>query len=80
MACKDVNVIACVREEQNYIFLYTDENKKEVLRTFARFASNPELNFSWRDATVLSQKVNQIEYMNPENIRIKGRSDIGDIL
>jgi hypothetical protein len=29
------------------------------LRTLGRFASNPELSFTWYDAAVLSQKIRQ---------------------
>ena len=29
----------------------------KALRTLGRFASNPELSFTWYDAAVLSQKV-----------------------
>jgi len=29
-----------------------------VIRTLARFAANPELNFTWTDASLLSGKAN----------------------
>ena len=54
---KDINVLALVKGGERYIFLYNDTRKAETLRTLGRFASNPELNFSWYDAAVLSQKV-----------------------
>lgn len=54
---KDINVLALVKGGERYIFLYNDNRKAETLRTLGRFASNPELNFSWYDAAVLSQKV-----------------------
>ena len=55
----DINVLALVKGEERYIFLYDDERKSEALRTLGRFASNPELSFSWYDAAVLSQKIRQ---------------------
>ena len=54
---KDVNVVALVKGEERYIFLFNDQRKGELLRTLGKYASNSELNFSWYDAAVLSQKV-----------------------
>lgn len=56
---QDINVLALVKGEERYIFLYDDEHRSEALRTLGRFASNPELSFSWYDAAVLSQRVRQ---------------------
>ena len=55
----DINVLALVKGKERYIFLYGDSQRAEALRTLGRFASNPELSFSWYDAAVLSQKVRQ---------------------
>ncbi|MCE9608073.1 MAG: hypothetical protein K8U03_24570 [Planctomycetia bacterium] len=54
-----MNVLALVKGEERYVFLFDDAHKAEVLRTLGRFASNPELSFTWYDAAVLSQKVRQ---------------------
>ena len=54
---KDINILALARGEERYIFLYNEENRSETLRTLGRYASNPELSFSWYDAAVMSQKV-----------------------
>lgn len=56
---QDINVLALVKGEERYIFLFDDSNRSEALRTLGRFASNPELSFSWYDAAVLSQKIRQ---------------------
>jgi hypothetical protein len=56
---QDINVLALVKGEERYIFLYDDEHRAEALRTLGRFASNPELSFSWYDAAVLSQRIRQ---------------------
>lgn len=55
----EINVLALVKDDERYVFLYTDENRTNVLRTLGRWASNPELSLSWYDAAVLSQKVRQ---------------------
>lgn len=54
---QDINVLALVKGEERYIFLYDDENRAETLRTLGRYASNPDLSFTWYDAAVLSQKI-----------------------
>ncbi len=56
---QDINVLALIKGEERYIFLYDDERRSEALRTLGRFASNPELSFSWYDAAVLSQRIRQ---------------------
>ena len=53
----DINVLALVKGEERYVFMFDDAHKAEVLRTLGRFAANPDLAFSWMDAAVLSQKV-----------------------
>ena len=58
---QDVNVVALVKGEERYIFLFNDEKKSETLRTLGRYASNSKLSFSWYDAAVLSQKVRNIQ-------------------
>jgi len=54
---KDINVLALVKGKERYIFLFDDANRSETLRTLGRYASNPELTFTWYDAAVLSQKI-----------------------
>ena len=57
---QDINVLALVKGEERYVFLFDDNHRSEVLRTLGRYASNPELSFSWYDAAVLSQKIRQV--------------------
>jgi hypothetical protein len=56
---QDINVLALVKGEERYIFLFDDDRRSEALKTLGRFASNPELSFSWYDAAVLSQRIRQ---------------------
>ena len=53
----DINVLALVKGEERYIFLYNDGNRSKALRVLGRYASNKDLSFSWYDAAVLSQKI-----------------------
>ena len=54
------NVLALVKGEEKYIFLFNDENRKTTLRQLGRYASNPDLSFTWYDAAVMSQKVRKL--------------------
>jgi len=56
---QDINVLALVKGSERYVFLYDDGSRAETLRVLGRFASNPELSFTWYDAAVLSQKIRQ---------------------
>ena len=55
----NVNVLALVKGPERYVFSYDDASRADVLLALGRFASNPELSFTWYDAAVLSQKVKE---------------------
>ncbi|MCH2200669.1 MAG: hypothetical protein MK102_01755 [Fuerstiella sp.] len=55
-----MNVLALVRDEQRYIFLYDDDSVDEVLSRLSASASDPELEFTWWDAAMLSQRVRKM--------------------
>ncbi len=61
----DINVLALVKGEERYIFLYSDANRSQTLRLLGRYASDPELSFSWYDAAVLSQKIRRQTGVDP---------------
>ena len=69
-----VNVIALVKDSERYVFLYDDESAPTVLQTMGRFASNPELSFSWYDAAVLGDKV-RASTPKPQRLRFSPRAD-----
>ena len=54
-----VSVLALVKGNERYVFLYDDASRDEVLRTLGRFASNPDLSFTWYDAAVLAPRVRE---------------------
>lgn len=66
----DINVLALVKGSERYIFLFDDSQRAQTLRMLGRYASNPELSFSWYDAAVLSQKVRQTTPGNKVHNRI----------
>jgi hypothetical protein len=56
----DVTILALVKGEERYVFLFDDAHRTEMLRTLGRFAVNPELSFTWTDAAHLSAKVKEV--------------------
>lgn len=52
------NILFLNKGIERYIFIFDDANKQNVLRKLGDFATRPELSFSWYDAAILSQQVN----------------------
>ena len=72
---QDINVLALVKGNERYIFLYDDASRSETLRTLGRYASNSELSFTWYDAAVLSQKIRQEERQQRSRLRMPQVTD-----
>lgn len=53
----EVSIVAIVKGEERYVFMFDDDSRSETLRKFGQYASDPDLSFTWYDAAVLSQKV-----------------------
>lgn len=66
---QEINVLALIKGQERYIFLYDDAHRAEALRVLGRFASNPDLSFTWYDAAVLSQKVRRQGQKNSAQAR-----------
>ena len=74
MPARDINVIALVKGEERYVYLYDDESRGEALQMLAKHAADPELSFSWYDAAVLGQKV-RASTPSPRRLRFVPRAD-----
>lgn len=57
---EDISVVALVKGEERYIFLFRADQREEMLRTLVRFAIHKDLDFNWRDAAVLSPQVGKL--------------------
>jgi len=57
---QSMNVIALAKGGEQYIFLYDDLSFDALLDQIGQYAADDDLNFSWYDAAVLSQKVRRI--------------------
>lgn len=60
-----INVLALVRGEERYVFLYDDESADQLLRTLGQYAADPDLSFSWYDAAVMSQRIARLRDQQP---------------
>ena len=56
----EINVVALVRGEEQYIFMFDEANRTETLRMLGRYAADPQLSFTWYDAAVMSQRVREL--------------------
>ena len=56
----DINVIGLEKKTEWYWFFYDDNQRAETLRTLGRYASNPELSFTWYDAALLGEKMTEM--------------------
>lgn len=78
---QEINVLALVKGEERYVFLYNDANRVETLRLLGRYAANPDLSFSWYDAAVMSKKIREIaaeeelELQSSQNSRFSFRHE-----
>jgi hypothetical protein len=64
MSNEHINVLAMIKGEEKFIFLYNEANRIEMLRTLGRYAADPDLNFSWYDAAVMSKKIRELAYQD----------------
>ncbi len=55
-----VNVLAMVREEHRFVFLYDDQSVETVLATLSQYAMDPDLEFTWYDAAMMAQRVKRL--------------------
>ena len=60
----DINMLALAKGEEKYVFLFDDKNRSETLRQLGKYASDPDLSFTWYDAAVLSQKIRTVSEEN----------------
>ena len=61
----EVNVMALVKGDERYVWLYSDDQTDATLRSLGRFASDPGLSFCWYDAAVLSQRMRAAQKESP---------------
>jgi hypothetical protein len=56
---REFNVLALIKGEERYVYVYDDASRSPLLETFRSQAANPDLSFNWFDAAVLTQKAHE---------------------
>lgn len=55
----EFNVLALIKGQERYIYVYDDASRRELIDSFRDQAADPQLSFSWFDAAVLSDKARE---------------------
>jgi hypothetical protein len=54
-----LSVIALVKGEERYVFIFRDSQRDEIRKMLGRFAMNRELSFDWYDAATVAHQIRQ---------------------
>lgn len=68
----ETHILSLVKGRERYVWLYRDGQRCDVLRSLGHCASNPDLSFTWYDAAVLSQKLQQTKDASAHGPRSDG--------
>jgi hypothetical protein len=55
----ELNVLALLKGEERYVFVYDDDSQPQLLDAFRDQAADPRLSLSWFDAGVLMRKARE---------------------
>lgn len=64
---REVNVLALVKDQERFVFLYDAHSIDTLLEQLGSFAADPDLSFTWYDAAVLSQRVRRLREQTDRN-------------
>jgi hypothetical protein len=56
---REFNVLALIKGNERYIYLYDDDSRDCLVDAFRDHAADPRLSLSWFDAAVLTDKVKE---------------------
>jgi hypothetical protein len=56
---REFNVLALIKGDERYIFVYDDASRVPLLDAFRDQAADPRLSFTWFDAAVLTDKARE---------------------
>jgi len=71
----EFNVLALIKGDERYVYVYDDASRPGLVDSFRDQAADPELSFTWFDATVLTEKARE-QAAAASNDRIPSRSRI----
>ena len=53
---QEFNVLALLKGQEHYVFVYDDVSRPALLELFREHAADTSLSFNWFDAAVLTEK------------------------
>jgi hypothetical protein len=53
---REFNVLALIKDEERYVYVYDDESRETLLQLLQDQAADPVLTLNWFDAAVLARK------------------------
>ena len=56
---RELNVLALVKGEERYVYVYDDASRSDLLDTFRAHAAEPALSLNFFDAAVLTRKAHE---------------------
>jgi hypothetical protein len=56
---REINVLALIKGQERYVFVYDDDSRDALLDAFRDTAADPQLSFNWFDAAVMSEKARE---------------------
>ncbi len=56
---QEFNVLALVKGQERYIFIYDDDSRHQLIDAFRDQAADPDLSLNWFDAMVLTKKARE---------------------
>jgi hypothetical protein len=64
---RELNVLALIKGNERYVFVFDDASRPQLIDAFRDQAADPDLNFNWFDAAVLTEKARQQARSEPES-------------
>jgi hypothetical protein len=56
---QELNVLALIKGQEHYVFVYDDVSRPALLELFREKAADTGLSFNWFDAAVLTEKARE---------------------
>lgn len=55
----DLNVLALIKGEERFIFVYDDESRERLIDSVRDKAADPSVSLNWFDAAILAHRARQ---------------------
>ena len=52
-----INVVTLNKPNRRFVFRFVDEHRDDLLQQVAQFAKDSEIDFTWFDAAIVSNKI-----------------------